>query len=94
MEQPTTLRIRQHNLYRLLPPLERLADSRDRPSRPSTTDKSINTPIRLLPDLRSRPFLMRSEVGEVLELVGEEAARWVDVVRGGRCGRSGLGGDE
>lgn len=81
MEQPTALWVRQHDFHTLLPLFQGLAHSSNRAPRPRARDKCIHRPIRLFPDLGARPLLMSSEVGEVLELVGEEAAWGVGVVR-------------
>lgn len=81
MEEPTSLRIRQHDQAPLLFLLQRLPDAGDGATRPRPADEGIDRSIRLLPDLRTRALLMSCKVGEILELIREEAPWRVGVVR-------------
>ena len=80
MVQPAPLRIRQHDLAPPARPLlEHPPDARDRAARPCPAHKRIDAPGRLGPDLARRALAVRAQVRQVLELVGEQAARRVDV---------------
>ena len=81
IEQPTSLGVRQNNINLRIFLLKILGHPRNRPTRPSPTNKSCQVAIGLRVYLRARLFIVNIMIIEVLELVHEESASfgWVGV---------------
>lgn len=76
VKETAALWVRQDDQSVWLALFEEAADTGDRSARACAADKRVDQTARLLPNFRTCPFVVRLQVGQILELVRKDASRF------------------